>query len=229
MAEKGLSPQAAFLKRSFDLLLATSGLVIAWPLILLAALLAWIDTGRGGFFLQSRVGREGRLFRVIKIRTMRPIASRDTTVTTANDVRITTLGRFLRRTKVDELPQLLNILSGDMSFVGPRPDVPGFADLLTGDDRVILGVRPGITGPATLKYSDEEGMLAAQTDPEKYNREVIYPDKVAINRQYVVNYQFRNDLKYIWMTLLGAGTGKWRVEEREEGRKGPHYSRHSES
>ena len=124
------------------------------------------------------------------------------TVTTADDLRTTKLGRFWRRTKIDELPQLFNVLLGQMSFVGPRPDVPGFADELTGEDKKILSLRPGITGPASLKYRDEEKVLAEVADPILYNREVIYPDKVRINLEYLTNWSFYKDLCYILMTVL---------------------------
>jgi len=200
--KKGLSPQDAFLKRSFDFFFAMLGLVCFWWLILLAAFLAWLDTGENGFFTQKRVGRFGQLFNVIKIRTMKSSQSITTSVTTSNDVRITPLGKLLRATKIDELPQLINVLRGDMSFVGPRPDVPGFADQLQDEDAVILSIRPGITGPATLKYRDEETMLATVDDPEKYNREVIFPDKVHINKKYIENYSLVNDIKYILQTLF---------------------------
>jgi lipopolysaccharide/colanic/teichoic acid biosynthesis glycosyltransferase len=113
------------------------------------------------------------------------------------------LGRFWRKTKIDELPQLINVLKGDMSFVGPRPDVPGYADKLEGEDRIVLSVRPGITGPATLKYRDEEALLAGQKDPERYNNEVIWPDKVRINKEYIKSYSFKNDLVYIAKTIFG--------------------------
>ena len=191
------------LKRGFDIIMSLIGLLLLWWLIVLAFLLASIDTGSNGFFIQKRVGRGGRLFRIIKIKTMKKVSGVDTSVTTADDVRITRFGRFLRKSKIDELPQLFNILIGNMSFVGPRPDVPGFADRLTGKDRIILTLRPGITGPATLKYRDEEELLAGQEDPERYNREVIFPDKVAINREYVVNYSFKKDLDYILKTVIG--------------------------
>ena len=145
------------------------------------------------------------MFRVIKIRTMRTDSGIRTSVTTRNDARITRLGAMLRRFKIDELPQLINVLKGDMSFVGPRPDVPGFADSLVGEEEALfLSVRPGITGPATLKYRDEEVLLARQPDPEKYNRDVIFPDKVAINIEYVRNWSLTSDLRYIWATLLPA-------------------------
>jgi len=136
------------------------------------------------------------------IRTLRDLEGLDTTVTAEDDPRITRVGHLLRRSKIDELPQLWNVLKGEMSFVGPRPDVPGFADLLSGDEEVILAVRPGITGPATLRFRDEERELVSQVDPERYNREVIFPEKIRLNREYVENYSFGKDLKYIFRTLF---------------------------
>ena len=191
-------------KRTFDIVFSTLGIVVASLVILTAWLVSTIDTGTNGIFVQLRVGRNGRLFRAIKIRTMRPLNTNRSTVTARNDPRITAVGQFFRRTKIDELPQLFNILVGNMSFVGPRPDVPGFADLLQGKDRVILSIRPGITGPATLKYRDEEDLLASVENPEQYNREVIYPDKIRINREYVENWSFRQDILYILATFSGT-------------------------
>jgi len=198
----GLTAGQATLKRSFDLVLSTVGLLATGWLILIAWILATIDTRANGFFTQERVGREGRIFRVIKIRTMRIVPDLQTTVTTSRDLRITPLGRFWRSTKIDELPQLINIVLGHMSIVGPRPDVPGFADNLAGEDRLVLSVRPGITGPATLKYRTEEELLASVSDPERYNREVIWPDKVCINRVYVGEWSMMLDLRLIFRTLL---------------------------
>ena len=199
----GLSPVDAALKRGFDVFGSALGLLLTFWLIALAWLVATVDTRANGFFTQERVGRYGRRFSVVKLRTMQVDPAVNTTVTTAGDARITPVGRLLRRAKLDELPQLINVLKGDMSFVGPRPDVPGFADTLEGEDRIILTVRPGITGPATLKYRDEEALLAGADDPEAYNRDVIYPDKVRINREYVQNWSFRRDVQYIWKTILG--------------------------
>jgi len=198
----GLRAFQAFQKRTFDLVFAALGLLVAWWLILLAWVVASIDTRSNGFFIQKRVGRNGRVFRVVKIKTMRPIASFDTTVTRRGDPRITPLGAFFRRTKIDELPQLWNVLLGDMSFVGPRPDVPGFADQLQGEERAMLSIRPGITGPATLKYRNEEEILAAQVDPEAYNRDVIWPDKVRINLDYIRDWSLRLDVQYIFQTVF---------------------------
>ncbi len=198
----GLSASQAFQKRSFDLFFALLGLVVCWPVILLAWLLSTLDTRENGFFLQHRVGKNGRIFQVIKIRTMRSGVGEVTTVTTSKDSRITSLGGWFRRMKIDELPQLINVVFGQMSFVGPRPDVPGFADLLTGDELLVLSLRPGITGPATLKYRDEETLLAAQPDPEAYNRNVIWPDKVQINLEYLRHYSLAEDLRLIVETIF---------------------------
>jgi lipopolysaccharide/colanic/teichoic acid biosynthesis glycosyltransferase len=135
---------------------------------------------------------------------MRDVPGMDTTVTTGTDRRITRLGRLWRKTKIDELPQLINVLKGDMSFVGPRPDVPGYADRLEGEDRIVLSVRPGITGPATLKYRNEENLLAEQENPRQYNDEVLWPDKVRLNREYVRNWSFGTDFRYIWKTIVSG-------------------------
>lgn len=203
----GLSTAQAAAKRLFDVTVAAVVLLAAFWLIALAWAAASVDTRANGFFTQQRVGRHGRRFRVIKLRTMRRDPAVTTSVTTSADTRITHLGRFFRKTKLDELPQFINVLVGDMSLVGPRPDVAGYADRLTGRDRIILTVRPGITGPATLKYRDEESLLAEQPDPRRYNDEVIFPDKVKINREYVENWSFTKDIRYIVETVIGKGTG----------------------
>jgi len=198
----GLRSKDAAIKRVFDFTLASSGLLLSGWLIAIAWLIASVETKSNGFFLQKRIGKNGKLFSVIKIKTMYDRQKADSTVTTLNDQRITKSGMFFRRTKIDELPQLINVLLGDMSFVGPRPDVPGYADKLDIEDRIILTLRPGITGPATLKYRDEETLLANQSNPEKYNNEVIYPDKVQINKNYIINYSFLSDLRYIFQTIF---------------------------
>lgn len=200
----GLTPRQAMAKRVFDIVLGFVMLSALWWLIGLAFIVACLDTRSNGIFLQKRVGMNGRLFSVMKIKTMRPMAGVATTVTTSADPRITVIGRFFRKLKIDELPQLFNVLKGDMSFVGPRPDVPGFADSLQGDDRLVLSIRPGITGPATLKYRHEEDILARQADPEAYNREVIFPDKVRINLEYIHHWNLLSDLRYIWLTFAGG-------------------------
>jgi len=191
-----------FLKRLFDIFLSITGIVLFGWLILICWILSTLDTKQNGFFLQERVGREGKIFRIIKIRTMRPIKGFASVVTARNDPRITRIGALMRRLKLDELPQLFNILSGQMSFVGPRPDVVGFANQLQGDDRIILSVRPGITGPATLFFRNEEDLLAGCDDPVRYNSEVIYTTKVKLNRMYLENYSFFKDVLYIIVTAI---------------------------
>ena len=192
------------IKRAFDFFISLIGFIIVSPALIVLALLVKVTSRGPVFYRQERVGLEGRIFKLLKFRTMVMNADElGTSVTVKNDFRITLAGRFLRRFKLDELPQLINVLRGDMSFVGPRPDVPGFADKLTGKDRIILSVRPGVTGPATLKYRNEEELLAKQADPNRYNAEVIYPDKVRLNREYVENYSFWKDIGYIIRTIVG--------------------------
>jgi len=190
-------------KRCFDIVVSFLGLASTWWIILPAFIIATIDTRKYGFFTQLRIGMNGKHFQVIKIRTMRDIPSFTTCVTTSQDPRITRFGKFLRKTKIDELTQLINVFLGQMSVVGPRPDVPGFADSLNGEDRIFLSIRPGITGPATLKYRNEEELLAQQQDPEQYNLKVIFPDKVRINLEYIETYSFWKDIKYIFQTIFG--------------------------
>ena len=134
---------------------------------------------------------------------MKSVPNVNTTVTTANDMRITKSGKFFRDSKIDELPQLFNVLFGSMSFVGPRPDVEGYADKLKGEDRAILTIRPGITGPASIKYKNEEEILAEQANPKEYNDQVIWPDKVAINLQYIKEWSLKKDIQYIIKTVTG--------------------------
>jgi lipopolysaccharide/colanic/teichoic acid biosynthesis glycosyltransferase len=153
-------------------------------------------------FTQKRVGRHGNLFTIYKFRTM-TVSHGGSSVSVAGEARITPLGATLRRYKLDELPELWNVLIGDMSFVGPRPDVPGYADQLTGDDRRILELRPGITGPASLKYRDEEELLAKVDNPQVYNDTVIYPDKIRLNLYYLDHYSFIKDIQMIFCTVLG--------------------------
>jgi len=197
-------PRAAqAVKRLLDIGASLSGLLLTGWIIVLAALVARLETGEPGIFVQSRIGRHGRPFDLYKIRTMNSAAGKATTVTTRDDPRITRSGRFFRRTRIDELPQLYNVLVGEMSLVGPRPDVAGFADRLEGAERAILSLRPGITGPATLAFRDEEALLAGVGDPEAYNRDVVYPEKVRINLDYIRHYSLRNDLRYIFRTLFG--------------------------
>jgi lipopolysaccharide/colanic/teichoic acid biosynthesis glycosyltransferase len=197
-----LTARQRFCKRALDLVVAVLFLAFTWWVIVIAVLLATIDTGQFGLFRQMRVGRGGRLFHVCKVRTMAPVAGASpTTVTSRSDVRITRLGAFWRRWKIDEFPQMWNVIKGDMSLVGPRPDVPGYADALRGEDCLILAVRPGITGPATLQFRHEELMLESVPDPETFNREVLFPRKVEINLRYLREYSLRSDLRCLVRTL----------------------------
>lgn len=185
-------------KRYFDFLLALILLpILVLPIVILITISS-IDTNNWGVFSQLRVGQNGELFLIYKLRTLKIENHRLGHL----EKSATILGKFLRKAKLDELPQLYNVLIGDMSFVGPRPDLQGFADKLEGEDKIILKVKPGITGPATLKYKDEERVLRQQKDPEHYNRTVIWVDKVKINKNYVRNYSFYLDLKLILKSIF---------------------------
>lgn len=191
------------LKWLFDKLMAFVGLAVLWPVLAVVAILIKIKMPGGPMiFKQKRVGRGGKQFTMYKFRSM-TVGHGGSSVSVAGESRITPLGAVLRKYKLDELPELWNVLIGDMSFVGPRPDVPGYADNLTGKDRDVLKLRPGITGPASLKYRDEEELLAKQTDPQRYNDEIIFPDKVRINLYYLHNYSFIKDIQMIFCTVLG--------------------------
>ena len=190
------------LKEIFDRFAAIAGLIILWPVMAVVAVLIAVRMPGGPvIFRQQRVGRGGRLFTLVKFRTMTTGHS-GSTVSVAGESRITPLGAVLRRLKLDELPELWNVARGDMSFVGPRPDVPGYADMLTGDDRRVLQLKPGITGPATLKYRNEEQLLAMCDNPREYNDRVIFPDKVRINLEYLDSRSFVGDIRIIIQTLL---------------------------
>lgn len=187
----------------FDRGMALVGLLVLWPVLLVVAILIRVKMPGGPvIFKQKRVGRDGKLFTMYKFRSM-TVGHGGSSVSVAGESRITPLGAKLRHYKLDELPELWNVLIGDMSFVGPRPDVPGYADQLKGKEREVLKLRPGITGPASLKYRDEEDFLAEQPDPQKYNDEVIFPDKVRINLYYLHHYSFIKDIEMIFCTVLG--------------------------
>lgn len=191
------------LKFIFDRVMAFVGLLLLWPVLLVVGILIKIRMPDGPvIFRQQRVGRHGRLFTMYKFRSMEA-GQEGSSVSVAGESRITPLGAVLRRYKLDELPELWNVLIGDMSFVGPRPDVPGYADELRGEDRAILQLRPGITGPASLKYRDEEELLASMPEPKEFNDKVIFPDKVRINLYYLRHYSFASDIKIIFCTILG--------------------------
>ena len=190
------------LKRLFDISASLFGLIFFSPLLLIAALLIKVKMPGPIFFRQQRVGREAQLFRMVKFRTMK-VNHGGSTISVKGESRITPLGATMRKYKLDELPELWNILIGDMSFVGPRPDVPGYADLLIGSDRLLLSIKPGLTGAASMMFSNEEELLALQENPVKYNDEILYPEKVRINNEYVKNQNFLLDLKIIIYTILG--------------------------
>ena len=212
------------LKYVFDRVVALIGLLFLWPVLLIVAIMVKVKMPGGPvFFVQKRVGKNGKLFDCHKFRTM-TVMHNGSTVSVAGDSRITPLGAKLRHWKLDELPGLWDVLIGNMSFVGPRPDVPGYADKLVGDDRDVLKLRPGITGPATLKYRLEDEMLAdvrrlmsvgrclpqeqidKMSDQELavwYNDHVIYPDKVRLNCYYYRHYSFIKDIQMILCTVLG--------------------------
>lgn len=191
-------------KYIFDRIVALTAMILLSPIILILFIIHKISMPGGAFvFKQERIGRHGKPFMIYKIRTMYDNAEQGGSVSTYDDPRITPFGRWLRETKLDTILELINVLKGEMSFVGPRPDVAGYADKLQGDDRKILELRPGITGPASIKYRHEDKILAQQKDPKKYNDEIIYPDKVRINLDYYENWSFFLDIKIIFQTLFG--------------------------
>ena len=192
-----------FIKSLFDRTASFFGLLFLSPILLVVAILIRIKMPDGPvIFTQRRVGQHGRLFTMYKFRSM-TVGHGGSSVSVAGESRITLLGAKLRKYKLDELPELWNVLVGDMSFVGPRPDVPGYADKLMSDDRRMLLLKPGITGPASQKYRNEEELLAGQADPQKYNDEVLFPDKVRINIEYLDNWSFWYDIKIIVYTVFG--------------------------
>ena len=205
------------LKWLFDRIVAFIGLAVLWPVLLIVAILVKVKMPGGpAFFVQKRVGKGGKIFKCHKFRTM-TVKHNGSTVSVAGDSRITPFGAKLRHWKLDELPGLWDVLIGNMSFVGPRPDVPGYADKLVGDDRDVLKLRPGITGPATLKYRLEDEMISEYVSQKQaagdtrsmqeiaveYNDQVIYPDKVRINCYYYRHYSFIKDIQMIFCTVLG--------------------------
>ena len=199
------------LKWLFDKIMSFIGLLLLSPILVIVSILLKVKMPGPILFCQKRVGHNGKLFTVYKFRSMTvkaeaSIASKDseaTSIASTEQSRITPFGEKLRRYKLDEFPELWNVLKGDMSFVGPRPDVPGYADQLKGKDRDILKLKPGITGPASLKYRNEEELLASVDNPTLYNDEIIFPDKVKLNLYYLRNYSFIKDIQMIICTVLG--------------------------
>ena len=191
------------IKYIFDRLFSLILLVVLSPVMLVIFIFHKIKMPKGSFlYRQVRVGKDAKLFRIFKIRTLVDDSELGGSVTIAGDERILPFGKWLRDSKVDTFFELINILIGDMSFVGPRPDVPGYADKLEGDDRVILKLRPGLTGPASIKYRHEGKILAEQDDPQRYNDEVIWPDKVKINKDYYENWSVWRDISILWETIF---------------------------
>lgn len=191
------------IKRLFDFVASFFGLLLLWPLLLIVAIIIKIKMPGGpAIFKQKRVGQHGKLFTMYKFRSM-TVGHSGSSISVKGENRITPFGAKIRKYKIDELPELWNVLLGDMSLVGPRPDVPGYADQLVGEDRKILLLKPGITGPASLKYKSEEELLAEQEDPIKFNNEVIFPDKVKINIHYLNNWSFWGDIEIIFKTIFG--------------------------
>ncbi|MGD0340099.1 MAG: sugar transferase [Bacteroidales bacterium] len=185
----------------FDKVFSLIGLIFSFPIFIVIAVLIKLSSPGPILFKQKRVGQNGKIFTVFKFRTM-IINHSENSISVKGDERITRIGAVIRKYKLDELPELWNILIGDMSFVGPRPDVPGYADKLIGENKEILKLKPGITGPATLIYSNEEDLLACVDDPQKYNDEVIFPDKVRINLDYFENHTTLMDIKIIFKTIF---------------------------
>ena len=191
------------LKSIFDRTASFFGLVFLFPVLIVVGILIRIKMPGGPIiFKQRRVGQHGQLFTMYKFRSM-TVGHSGSSVSVKGESRITPLGAKLRKYKLDELPELWNVLIGDISLVGPRPDVPGYADKLEGENRRMLLLKPGITGPASLKYRNEEEILAEQENPQKYNDAVLFPDKVQINIEYLDNWSFWNDIKIIIYTVLG--------------------------
>lgn len=187
-------------KRLFDISLSVLLLPFVLIPVLLLLAIARVVTGANGLFVQTRIGQFGIPFQLYKIRSLKGAGHRDIVAIKSKE---TSFGRWLRRSKLDELPQLFNVLKGEMSWVGPRPDVPGYADMLEGDDREILSLKPGITGPATLKYKNEEELLLRQPNPLEYNDRVIWPDKVQLNKEYSKHWSLKKDMKYVFLSVFG--------------------------
>jgi lipopolysaccharide/colanic/teichoic acid biosynthesis glycosyltransferase len=185
--------------RALDIVVGLTALIVLAPVLLAVAVVVLIDDGRPVFFHQSRVGRNGRLFEIWKFRTMR-IANRGCAITAVGDERVTRAGAWLRRLKLDELPQLFNVVRGDMSLIGPRPEVPEFVELEDAVWRAVLAVRPGITDLASLLYRDEEQILKPAADPAAFYRTAVLPAKLRLNLQYLETRSWRRDLKLLWLT-----------------------------
>jgi lipopolysaccharide/colanic/teichoic acid biosynthesis glycosyltransferase len=194
-----LTKDQQVLKRVFDLIVSVVLLPFMVVPVILLILIITVSTGRFGIYRQERIGQYGKPFTLYKLRTLKEGIHKDVREIKENE---TAIGGWLRKTKLDELPQIYNILKGEMSWVGPRPDIRGYADELEGEDRIILTLKPGLTGPATLKYKNEEQLLLNKEDPLQYNDDVIWPDKVEINKEYINNWSLQKDIKYILASVF---------------------------
>ena len=188
-----LSLKQQRIKRVFDIIVSLVGIIVTLTPLVLLVIISSISTKSFGIFFQKRVGKNAKIFTLFKIKTMRVLNN--------DEIILTSFGTVLRKTKLDEFPQLFNVLFGSMSMVGPRPDIRGYADALKGNDKIILSIRPGITGPASLKFSDEEELLAQQVNPIEYNNTVLWPQKVEINKVYVQEWNLVKDCRYILKTF----------------------------
>ena len=189
------------LKRIFDIILSLFGLMILFPFMLIIAILIKLDSKGPVFFKQIRVTKNGREFKIFKYRTMRVGSDKYSQITVGKDNRITKIGAFLRKYKLDEIPQLINVLLGDMSLVGPRPEVPKYVALYTKEQKEILKVRAGITDYASIEFSDENDLLASEEDPEKAYIEKIMPKKIELNKKYLSEISILTDIKIILLTI----------------------------
>ena len=189
------------LKRIFDIILSLLGLIILLPFMLIIAILIKLDSKGPIFFKQVRVTKNGREFEIFKYRTMRVGSDKYSQITVGKDNRITKIGAFLRKYKLDEIPQLINVLLGDMSLVGPRPEVPQYVVLYTDEQKEILKVRAGITDYASIEFSDENDLLASEEDPEKAYIEKVMPKKIELNKKYITEISILTDIKIILLTI----------------------------
>ena len=195
---------ATYGKRALDILAATAGLILLSPVFGLVACCIKLTSRGPVLFRQVRIGKDGRPFRILKFRSMMQSSIGDLKITVAGDSRVTPVGKFLRRYKVDEIPQLWNVIRGQMSLVGPRPEVPVYIEEYTREQRMVLSVRPGITDSASLAYRHEEEILANQGDPEQFYRTQILPDKLARNKAYLEKITLRNDIRIILKTISSS-------------------------
>lgn len=189
-----LSVQQKRSKRFIDLVFSFIGIIIAFVPLLLLVVISSVSTHSFGVFRHKRIGKDAIPFTMFKIKIMRKVSE--------TQFKITVFGEFLHKTKLNELPQLLNVFIGDMSLVGPRPDIEGYADKLIDDDKIILSIRPGITGPATLKFANEENILSQKENPLEYNDTVLWPKKIELNKKYLNEWSLSNDFKYMYLTML---------------------------